>query len=193
MVKFSNGMWWNRDGVHIDWATEVVKSRAEKDLVRCVAVRSTPLPFSDSFWSHIADIKTYQPSGWYFECTYNNHWGLFSCPWNRSSYCLSLEESSFFSSGPRIWAFPRCWSEPYCKWPASTQVNRWSIFISKKTVRTSLEHRWKMAYFRCKHLQFLCKLIPVRMPSISMSSHMRTWWTQPALRAPRLLTFSWRD
>ncbi|KXN92994.1 hypothetical protein AN958_09625 [Leucoagaricus sp. SymC.cos] len=37
MVKFSNGMWWNRDGIHIDWATEVVKSQAQDGSVRCVA------------------------------------------------------------------------------------------------------------------------------------------------------------
>lgn len=48
MVKFSNGMWWNRDGVHIDWATEAIKSQTEKDSVRCVAVRFYFITFLDS-------------------------------------------------------------------------------------------------------------------------------------------------
>lgn len=40
MVKFSNGMWWNADGVHIDWATEIVKSQVDDEnrSIRCVAV-----------------------------------------------------------------------------------------------------------------------------------------------------------
>ncbi|KAG6911047.1 hypothetical protein DXG01_004561 [Tephrocybe rancida] len=37
MVKFSNGMWWNADGVVIDWAVEAVKSEALDGRIRCVA------------------------------------------------------------------------------------------------------------------------------------------------------------
>ncbi|KAF5376081.1 hypothetical protein D9615_007735 [Tricholomella constricta] len=37
MVKFSNGMWWNSDGVAIDWAVEAIKSEARQDSIRCVA------------------------------------------------------------------------------------------------------------------------------------------------------------
>ncbi|TFK37706.1 glycosyl hydrolases family 31-domain-containing protein [Crucibulum laeve] len=37
MVKFSNGMWWTADGVVIDWATEIIKSEAKADSIRCVA------------------------------------------------------------------------------------------------------------------------------------------------------------
>ncbi|KAG6841803.1 hypothetical protein C0991_006687 [Blastosporella zonata] len=37
MVKFSNGMWWNADGVVIDWAVEAVKAEALNGIIRCVA------------------------------------------------------------------------------------------------------------------------------------------------------------
>ncbi|KAG6844292.1 hypothetical protein H0H87_008073 [Tephrocybe sp. NHM501043] len=37
MVKFSNGMWWNADGVIIDWAVEAVKAEALNGSIRCVA------------------------------------------------------------------------------------------------------------------------------------------------------------
>ncbi|KAG6812235.1 hypothetical protein H0H92_003775 [Tricholoma furcatifolium] len=37
MVKFSNGMWWNEDGVIIDWAVEAVKSEIVERGIRCVA------------------------------------------------------------------------------------------------------------------------------------------------------------
>ncbi|TFK71573.1 hypothetical protein BDN72DRAFT_433791 [Pluteus cervinus] len=36
MVKFSHGMWWDKDGVAIDWATEVVNSKVDADSLRCV-------------------------------------------------------------------------------------------------------------------------------------------------------------
>ncbi|KAF8064081.1 family 31 glycoside hydrolase [Lyophyllum atratum] len=37
MVKFSNGMWWNADGVAIDWAAEAIKAEAREQSIRCVA------------------------------------------------------------------------------------------------------------------------------------------------------------
>ncbi|KAG6884904.1 hypothetical protein C0993_007361 [Termitomyces sp. T159_Od127] len=37
MVKFSHGMWWNADGVLIDWAVEAAKSEALEGSIRCVA------------------------------------------------------------------------------------------------------------------------------------------------------------
>ncbi|KAF8889017.1 glycosyl hydrolases family 31-domain-containing protein [Infundibulicybe gibba] len=37
MVKFSNGMWWAADGVHIDWATESIKAEAKETSIRCIA------------------------------------------------------------------------------------------------------------------------------------------------------------
>ncbi len=38
MVKFSSGMWWVGPHVSISWATEVVKSEAFEDRIRCVTV-----------------------------------------------------------------------------------------------------------------------------------------------------------
>ncbi|KAI0316756.1 glycosyl hydrolases family 31-domain-containing protein [Amylostereum chailletii] len=37
MAKFSKGMWWPAPDVIVDWATEVVKSEAKDDSIRCVA------------------------------------------------------------------------------------------------------------------------------------------------------------
>ncbi len=39
MVKFSAGMWENAPHVDISWATEIVKSEAFEDHIRCIAVR----------------------------------------------------------------------------------------------------------------------------------------------------------
>ncbi|KAF5353216.1 hypothetical protein D9756_008052 [Leucocoprinus leucothites] len=62
MVKFSNGMWWNRDGVHIDWAVEVVKPQVEKDSIRCVATSKHVNHRGDTLNTPTITIRTSSPA-----------------------------------------------------------------------------------------------------------------------------------
>ena len=55
MVKFSAGMWYNAPNVAISWATEVVKSEAFDDRIRCVSVHISSCANDIDSFSHVDD------------------------------------------------------------------------------------------------------------------------------------------